>query len=149
MKILKRVAAGLTAAVMMAGGAMTAMANTTGTYFYLLRDGVYTPAPMGQNCVSGYTVSGNRVTLNLQEAKYENNGQTYTGKISNAFIDQNANGVYDKNVDTKLFVKGRKGDQIKYNKDPDAYGYTNFSITVDITSYATKTFRVYIPDLQE
>lgn len=126
---------------------MTAMANTTGTYFYLLKNGNYLAAPMGQTCVSDYTVSGSKVTLNLQEAEYVSNGQTYTGKITNAFIDNNENGVYDKGVDTSLFVKGRQVDQIKYNKDPDVAGYTNFSITVDIPSYATKTFSVYVPDL--
>jgi|GEM_PF-3907601 hypothetical protein len=147
MKSMKKVAVGFTAAVMMVGGAMTAFAGTSSTYFYLLRNGSYTAAPMGQDCVSDFTVSGNKVTLNLQEAEYVSNGQTYTGEITNAFIDKNNNNVYDKGVDTSLFVKGRKVNQIVYDKNPDAAGFTNFHITVDIPSFATKTFSVYAPDL--
>lgn len=144
---MKKAAVGLTAAVMMAGGAMTALAGTASTYFYLQRNGSYMAAPMGQDCVSDYTVSGNKVTLNLQEAEYVSNGQTFTGKITNAFIDNNNNNVYDKGVDTSLFIKGRKVNQIKFDKAPDAAGFTNFHITVDIPSFATKTFSVYVPDL--
>lgn len=147
MRNLKRVAVGLTAAVMMVGGAMTAMANTTDTYFYLLRNGVYAPAPMGQDCVLDYNVSGDEVTLNLQDAEYESNGQVHTGRISNAFIDNNENGVFDEDSDTVLFVEDEDVDQIIYNKDPNAAGYTNFTITVDVDSAITKTFSVYVPDL--
>ncbi|MFR3729812.1 hypothetical protein [Lacrimispora sp.] len=147
MRNLKRIAVGLTAAVMMAGGAMTAMANTADAYFYLLKGGNYVAAPMGQDCVGSYDVSGDEVTLNLQEAKYVSNGQTYTGNIVKAFIDDNGNGVFDEDSELDLFREGENGNQIVYNKDPDAAGYTNFTITIDVDSAMTKTFSVYIPDL--
>ncbi len=146
MNRMKKLAVGLTAAVMMVGGAMTAMAaNQAGTYFYLLRGGSYAAAPMGQDCVKNYTVSGKKVTLNLQKAEYTVGDQTYTGSISNAYIDKNGNGIYDSG-DAILFEKG-KTNKIVYSKNANSDGYTNFSITVDIPSYATKTFSVYVPDL--
>lgn len=90
MKTLKRFAAVAMAGAMMAGSAMTAMAATVDDYFYVLG-----AAPMGQDCVEDKEVDGNRVTLFLQEATYNMGGTTYTGSITDAFIDSNGNGTHD------------------------------------------------------
>ena len=87
----------------------------------------------------------------LQAGEYTLGTTTFTGKITNAWIDQNENGVYDDD-DEQIF----SDDVITYDQSDlavnvDGTDYANFYIQVSIyngsseTPLMVKTQNTYVP----
>lgn len=148
--MLKKFAVTMATAAMVAASAMTAMAATN--YFYVYENGTFGLARMGQDCVESVEVDGDKVTMQLQAGEYTLGTTTYTGKITNAWIDQDGDGVYDEDNDEQIFDT----DVITYDQsdlatDVDGTDYANFYIQVSIYNgnaskpVMVKTQNTYVP----
>lgn len=119
---------------MVAASAMTAMAATN--YFYVVENGTFGPARMGQDCVKSVSVSKDTVTMKLQSGSYG----IYNGAITDAWIDTDGDKIHDDN-ETSLYLP--KQNAIRYNqkalKSSEYPGYANFCIKVTISGSETGT----------
>lgn len=128
---------------MVAASAMTAMAATN--YFYVYENGTFGPARMGQDCVESVEVDGDEVTMYLQEGSYG----TFTGSITDAWIDSNGNGKKDAGEES-LYYKDEKAiiyDQEALKTTINGNDYAEFNIEVSISGSMTmtKTQHTYVP----
>lgn len=129
--MFKKFAVSMATAAMVAASAMTAMAATT-TYFYVYENGTFQAARMGQDCVESVSVDGSEVTMELQAGEYTLGTTTFTGKITDAWIDRNENGVYD------------SGDEQIFSDDVITYDQSDLAVAVDGTDYANFYIQVSI-----
>lgn len=129
--MFKKFTVTMATAAMVAASAMTAMAATS-TYFYVYENGTFQAARMGQDCVKSVSVDDNEVTMKLQSGEYTLGTTTFTGKITNAWIDQNENGVYD------------SGDEEIFSDDVITYDQSDLAVAVDGTDYANFYIQVSI-----
>lgn len=148
--MFKKFAVTMATAAMVAASAMTAMAATT-TYFYVYENGTFQAARMGQDCVKSVSVNDSEVTMALQAGEYTLGTTTFTGKITNAWIDQNENGVYDDDDEQIFSDNVITYDQSDLAVNVDGTDYANFYIQVSIyngsseTPLMVKTQNTYVP----
>lgn len=127
--MFKKFAVTMTTAAMIAASTVTAMAATS-TYFYVYENGTFQAARMGQDCVKSVDVDGDDVAMYLQTGSYG----SFTGAITNAWVDSNGNGTYDDD------------EKQLYDADENAiiYDQSTLSTTVDGESYASFYIQVTI-----
>ena len=127
--MFKKFAVTMTTAAMLAASTVTAMAATS-TYFYVYENGTFQAARMGQDCVKSVDVDGDDVAMYLQTGSYG----SFTGAITNAWVDSNGNGTYDDD------------EKQLYDADENAiiYDQSTLSTTVDGESYASFYIQVTI-----
>ncbi len=145
--MFKKFTVTMATAAMVAASAMTAMAATS-TYFYVYENGTFRAARMGQDCVESVEVDGDNVTMNLQSGSYG----SFTGAITNAWIDNDGDGAYDESVDESIFdANVITYDQKTLATEVDGTDYANFYIQVSIyrgnsdTPLMVKTQNTYVP----
>lgn len=127
--MFKKFAVTMTTVAMVAASTVTAMAATS-TYFYVYENGTFQAARMGQDCVKSVDVDGDDVAMYLQTGSYG----SFTGAITNAWVDSNGNGTYDDD------------EKQLYDADENAiiYDQSTLSTTVDGESYASFYIQVTI-----
>lgn len=128
---------------MVAASAMTAMAATN--YFYVYENGTFQAARMGQDCVESVEVDGDEVTMYLQEGSYG----TFTGSITDAWIDSNGNGKKDAG-EISLYVKGDNAiiynqKELKTTINGNDYAEFNIEVSISGSMTMTKTQHTYVP----
>ncbi len=147
--MFKKFTVTMATAAMVAASAMTAMAATS-TYFYVYENGTFRAARMGQDCVKSVEVDGDDVTMSLQAGSYKLGTIEFTGEITNAWIDEDEDGVFDEG-ETSLWNDGVIAyDQSVLSTEIDGEEYANFYIEVTIsykngTEFAKKTQNTYVP----
>ncbi len=144
--MFKKFTVTMATAAMVAASAMTAMAATS-NYFYVYENGTFRAARMGQDCVESVEVDGDEVTMYLQDGSYG----SFTGAITNAWVDENGNGIYD--ADEKQLYDADENaivyDQSALSTTVDGDCYANFYIQVTIASNGVtvmeKTQNTFVP----
>lgn len=144
--MFKKFAVTMTTAAMIAASTVTAMAATS-TYFYVYENGTFQAARMGQDCVKSVDVDGDDVAMYLQTGSYG----SFTGAITNAWVDSNGNGTYDDD-EKQLYDADENAiiyDQSTLSTTVDGKSYANFYIQVTIKSNGVtvmeKTQNTFVP----
>ena len=144
--MFKKFAVTMTTAAMIAASTVTAMAATS-TYFYVYENGTFQAARMGQDCVKSVDVDGDDVAMYLQTGSYG----SFTGAITNAWVDSNGNGTYDDD-EKQLYDADENAiiyDQSTLSTTVDGESYANFYIQVTIKSNGVtvmeKTQNTFVP----
>lgn len=144
--MFKKFAVTMTTAAMLAASTVTAMAATS-TYFYVYENGTFQAARMGQDCVKSVDVDGDDVAMYLQTGSYG----SFTGAITNAWVDSNGNGTYDDD-EKQLYDADENAiiyDQSTLSTTVDGESYANFYIQVTIKSNGVtvmeKTQNTFVP----
>lgn len=144
--MFKKFAVTMTTAAMVAASTVTAMAATS-TYFYVYENGTFQAARMGQDCVKSVDVDGDDVAMYLQTGSYG----SFTGAITNAWVDSNGNGTYDDD-EKQLYDADENAiiyDQSTLSTTVDGESYANFYIQVTIKSNGVtvmeKTQNTFVP----
>ena len=144
--MFKKFAVTMTTAAMVAASTVTAMAATS-TYFYVYENGTFQAARMGQDCVKSVDVDGDDVAMYLQTGSYG----SFTGAITNAWVDSNGNGTYDDD-EKQLYDADENAiiyDQSTLSTTVDGESYANFYIQVTIRSNGVtvmeKTQNTFVP----
>ena len=144
--MFKKFAVTMTTAAMIAASTVTAMAATS-TYFYVYENGTFQAARMGQDCVKSVDVDGDDVAMYLQTGSYG----SFTGAITNAWVDSNGNGTYDDD-EKQLYDADENAiiyDQSTLSTTVGGESYANFYIQVTIKSNGVtvmeKTQNTFVP----
>ena len=144
--MFKKFAVTMTTAAMIAASTVTAMAATS-TYFYVYENGTFQAARMGQDCVKSVDVDVDDVAMYLQTGSYG----SFTGAITNAWVDSNGNGTYDDD-EKQLYDADENAiiyDQSTLSTTVDGESYANFYIQVTIKSNGVtvmeKTQNTFVP----